>query len=181
MMPRIKELAGIRGWSTEDIDWLIKSLVGYAEYSFGKSHSTSYGMVAYRQGYMKRHTPTEFWTGILTHTPTTRRSLGTSTRPRRDGVKILPPMVNRSQITYSFERDVHACRKGFLSVKGIGVVGAAELAKKGPYTSLVDLGQKVLPSKVSGAKALALGKDPLDCGGIIGALAEIGAFRELEE
>jgi len=130
MMPRIKELAHIRGWSDHDIGWLTLSLVGYAEYSFGKSHSTSYGMVAYRQGYMKKHHPPEFWTGVLTAYSNHEKEPGYVNAARRDGVRIASPMVNVSKVSYSMDKETKIIRKGYLSVKGIGIVGAPSWTRK---------------------------------------------------
>ena len=93
---------------------------------------------------------------------------------------ILPPHVNRSQVTYSLDPHTKAIRKGLLSVKGVGRVGAAELVAKAPYASLLDLGQRVLPRRVSGAKGLALKKRPSECGGLVAALNDVDALDGLE-
>ena len=78
------------------------------------------------------------------------------------------------------DREHHAIRKGLISIKGVGQVAAQELAAHAPYTSLTDLGQRVLPRRVSGAGGLALKKTPAESGGIISALEEAGALEGLE-
>ena len=51
---------------------------------------------------------------------------------------------------------------------------------KAPYASLTDLGQRVLPRRVSGAKQLALKVRPSECGGLIAALDDVDALDGLE-
>jgi DNA polymerase-3 subunit alpha len=180
-LPRIKELAGIRGWSSQDVAWFVESLDSYADYSFPKAHAASYGVVSYGTAYMKCHYATEFWTGILTAYGNHKKEKMYVPWARRTGIKILPPLVNHSGMTYVMDRSVYGIRKGFLSVAGVGPVAAAELAEKAPYKSLRDLGERVLPRKVSGAKKLALGTEPVDCGGIIKALSDARVLDGLEK
>jgi DNA polymerase-3 subunit alpha len=168
MMPRIKEMANERGWTDGDLDWFTESLASYAEYSFNKAHAASYGVTAYRTAWMKKHHPVSFWTGILTAYGNHKKELLYVASARVSGITVKPPKINSSGITYS--KEGHAIRKGFLSVNGVGLVAATELATKAPYDSLNDLAERVLPRKVSGAKLLALGKWPDECGGIIGHL-----------
>ena len=99
---------------------------------------------------------------------------------------MLAPPVNKSGVTYSMEKltslgkEKYAIRKGLISIKGVGEVASHELASKAPYTSLSDMGERLLPKKVTGAKGLALHKAPADCGGIIAALDEVEALEGLE-
>jgi DNA polymerase III subunit alpha len=177
-MPRIRELAEGRGWRLDDVAWLVESLGAYAEYSFNKAHAASYGVISYCTAYMKVHYPTEFWTGVLTAYTNHKKEAIYVPAARKDQVSVLAPRINKSAATYQMEG--RSIRRGYLSVKGVGIVAATELAAKGPYTSLADLGMRVLPRKVSGARALALGKvAPDDCGGVVGALAEAHVLDEL--
>jgi len=179
-MPRIRELAHERGWTAIDIDWLVDGLGAYADYSFNKAHAASYGVISYRTAFMKTNYPTEFWTGMLVAYANTDKERPYVVAARKDGVRVLPPHVNKSGATYGLDPERHAIRRGLLAVNGVGKVASKELADKAPYQSLADLGQRVLPKRVSGAKALALNTPPEECGGIIEALHEAGALEGLE-
>jgi DNA polymerase-3 subunit alpha len=176
--PRIRQLAGDRGWAEPDIDWLISALVAYGEYSFNKAHAASYGLVAYRTAYLATHYPTEFWLGMVTAFSNHPKENDYVRAARSQKVQVLPAHVNKSGVTYSIDGKV--IRKGLLSVKGVGKISAEELVANQPYRDLRDLGERVTPRKVSGAKGLALGKDPDECGGVISHLAESGALHGLE-
>lgn len=179
-MPHIRELASDKGWTGIDIDWLIDGLGAYADYSFNKAHAASYGYVAYRTAYMKTHHPLDFWTAMLIAYADHDKHKEFTMAARRDGLRILPAHVNHSKVSYTMEREKNAIRKGLLSIKGVGSVAAHELAEKAPFPSLTDLGQRVLPRRVSGAGGLALKKSPAESGGIVAALEDASALDGLE-
>lgn len=183
-MPRIKELAGDREWSSDDLRWLIESLGAYADYSFNKAHAAAYGIIAYRMAYLKCHHPLQYWCGLLDAYSDAPKQKGrphptvTYTQSAQfDNVPVLSPHVNRSQPSYSI--DGRGIRRGLTSIPGVGIVTAKELVANAPYDSLSDLGQRVLPARVHGAKYLVLGVDPETAGGAIAALYEARALRGL--
>lgn len=178
--PRIRQLVTDRGWSEADVDWLLDGLIAYAEYGFNLSHAESYALVAYLSAYLAVHHPLEFWLGNLTAYANTKKEVDHARSARADGVRILAAHVNKSGLTYTVDRDRQAIRKGLVSVKGVGPIAAAELAEKAPYTSLSDLGERVIARRVSGAKGLALKKEPAECGGVIAALHDYNALDGLE-
>lgn len=179
-MPYIRELATGRGWSGNDIDWLVDGLGAYAEYSFNKAHAAAYGIIAYRTAYMRTNHPLDFWRAMLVayadHDNITKYTVAA----RRAGIRVLPPHVNQSAVTYTMVRERNAIRRGLIAVRGIGITGATELAAKAPYASLSDLGERVLPRRVTGAKGLALHKTPAESGGMIAALENAGALEGLQ-
>lgn len=177
--PRIRQLVGDRGWSEDDIDWLLDGLLGYADYSFNKAHAAAYGTVSYRTAYLVTHYPVEFWLGMLTAFDDHKKEGRYVSAARLDKVKVAPAHVNDSGITYTHLIDRQIIRKGLMAIKDIGPSTATELVKHQPYTSLEDLGMRVTPVKVGGAKHLVLGKTPIEAGGKIAVLYEYGALDGL--
>jgi DNA polymerase-3 subunit alpha len=181
MMPRIEELAIARGWSEADISWLVKGLASYADYSFGRAHAVSYGRVAYRTAWMKKHHQLVFWCAILRAYEDSETVVVTrkTNQARRDGVGFLTPHVNRSLSTYTIDAEKNRIRRGLLSVPGIGPRSAAVLQKQAPFTDLTDLAQRV-GSGITGSIKLVQGVHPAQCGGMISALHEARALEGLE-
>jgi DNA polymerase III alpha subunit len=183
----IKALAVSRGWGPADVDWLATTLTDYgAGYSFGKAHSVQYGVVAYKTAYLVTHEPLAFWTGmLLAYTGSERTTKSGKEKlevvyanaARKDGVRVIGAHVNRSAEHYTPDPDAYAIRKGLTSIPQVGDKAAAELVAKAPYDTLVDLAQKVLSSKVSGAKPLLEGVPPGECTGVVKALYEHGALE----
>ena len=183
IQPRVKDLAVNRGWSEEDIDWLMNALLAYGDYGFNLAHAASYGRVSWRTAYLATNYPLEWWWAMLVAFQGAKRGKKDLEAhyvrcARKYGQRVLPAHVNKSQATYTI--DGKFIRKGLTAIHGVGKVAAAELALHAPYTSLQDLGERVTPRKVGGAKGLALKKPPAECGGVIGALAEYGALDGLE-
>lgn len=52
-----------KGWSENQADQLVDTLVKSARYSFNKAHSASYGIVAYNGSWLKYHYPLHYWKG----------------------------------------------------------------------------------------------------------------------
>lgn len=61
-----KCLARGTGWTEAQVNHLCQSIIASSQYSFNKSHSVAYGMVAYNECWLKRHYPLHFWKGKLT-------------------------------------------------------------------------------------------------------------------
>jgi DNA polymerase III alpha subunit len=184
-MPRIRELAGARGWSDSDIELLADAVIGYADYGFNEAHAVAYGLLAYRTAWLAEHWPLAWWYGMLTAYSGTKREPPLRTAARKYGTRIRAPHVNYSQANYSVDHERGEIRRGLMSIKGVGPVASEELAAHSPYRSLQQLATSVMPKRVSGAKSLAVGTHPGNCGGIILALYEhdalVGIPPHLEE
>lgn len=180
MMPRIRELTTDRGWGLADIEWLADGMEAYAGYSFNRAHAASYGQAAYYTAWMRTNRPLEFWTAMLiAHDEDSDHITKYLVEARRDGLRIMPPHVNHSDVTFSFDRERNAIRKGLIAVKGVGPTGAAELKAKAPYASLTDMAERC-SGKVSGLKPFHLkGLDPVDAGGMLAALEAAHALEGL--
>lgn len=180
MLPRIRELTSVRGWSKEDVSWLVSSLGAYADYSFNRAHADSYGYVAYFTAWMRTNHPLAFWTAMLVSYADHDNVSKYIVETRKDGIRILPPHVNRSQVSYTPEPELNAIRKGLIAVSGIGPSSAAELAAKAPYSSLTDLAERVVFAKVTGTKPFLLqGLDPYTAGGQLAKLEDANALEGL--
>lgn len=180
MMPRIRELTAHRGWGLADIEWLADGMEAYAGYSFNRAHAASYGQAAYFTAWMRTNRPLEFWTAMLVaHDDDSKDVAKYLVEARRDGLRIMPPHVNHSEVTFSFDRERNAIRKGLIAVKGIGQTSAAEIKAKAPFESLTDMAERC-SGKVTGLKPFHLkGLDPIDAGGMLAALEQAHALEGL--
>jgi DNA polymerase-3 subunit alpha len=103
----------ILGDSTQII-W--DKLEQFAHYSFNKSHSMAYAVIAFRTLYAKYYAPREFIMACIRTNPDEAGAY--VSEGRRLGIKVLPPNIRHSQ------SDIHAVGDeiyfGFSNVKGIG-------------------------------------------------------------
>ena len=102
-----------------DILWGV--LEDSANYSFNKSHSISYAMLAAITIYLKFKYPKQFFLSLLKmtrHEPDPIQEISKIQREMHNfGVKLLPPHIIKSQMDFSVEGD--DIRFGLLSIKGI--------------------------------------------------------------
>jgi len=98
---------------------IFDEMMDFASYAFNKSHAAAYAVLAYRTAYLKHYYPVEFMTALI------NSYMGTSDKvaeyvysAQRQGIKTLPPDVNRSRARFSPENG--AIRFGLAAVRGVG-------------------------------------------------------------
>lgn len=173
----IQDMCNRSGFDADAIAWLKQALYGYADYSFNRAHSTSYGILAYVTAWFLVHHPGEWWTAVLNAYADHDKLKGYVYAARQDKVSVQPAHVNQSEVGYVWTgREI---LKGLLAVRGVGDRVAGLLMQQRPYADLDDLAAKLAGTRLGGVKNLADGFAPTECGGVIAALAEAGALRGL--
>ena len=162
---RFVERAVKTGYNQKIAEAVFGLIDRFAGYGFNKAHSVSYAMIAYQTAYLKTHFPVEFMAALLTV------GAGKGSSPDRDdkivqalteckrlGIKVLPPNINKSEISFTLETDEDsfekkAIRFGFSAIKNIGdaaikpIMEARE--KDGDYLSLTDFCSRISGQKVT--------------------------------
>ncbi|MDY6907274.1 MAG: DNA polymerase III subunit alpha [Chloroflexota bacterium] len=160
----------------KDIFDLIEPFAGYA---FNKAHSVSYAMIAYQTAYLKANYPVEYMTAVLAmHMGQPERVAVAVAECRRLEIPVLPPDVNRSDVTFTIERvegGREGIRFGLGAIKNVGA-GAVrpiiEARREGDeFRSLEDLCRRADLKAVNKRALEGLIKvGALDCLGSRGAL-----------
>ena len=185
---------GLDKKKAEDLFEMIKKFAGYG---FNKSHSTAYALIAYMTAYLKAHYPVEFMAALLTGDIPGRNFKSKDALVehledcKRMGVKVDPPTVNSSDVSFAvlpydgppekeglpkYDRKIVF---GLSAIKACGG-GAAEAivaARKGstadddggPFKDLYDFCERVDPQACNRATIETLVKS--------GAMDSFGANR----
>ncbi|MFC1915411.1 DNA polymerase III subunit alpha [Chloroflexota bacterium] len=134
------------GFSAEIAAEVFALIEPFAGYAFNKAHSVSYALIAYQTAYLKANYPAEYITAFLTiHVGQPEKAASAVAECRRLGITVLPPDINRSQVTFSIEKDgeAPAIRFGLAAIKNVGVGAVeplvAERNKGGDFKSVEDL------------------------------------------
>jgi DNA polymerase III subunit alpha len=104
-------------------------------YGFNKGHATSYGILACRTGWLKRHYPAEHATALLDVYPEKHRYVSAA---RSEGYHFEPPSVNESQAGFSFNRNSGRIVVGLGRVDGLGPVAVGEILAGQPFRDYED-------------------------------------------
>ena len=131
---------------SEDIANEVFALIEpFAGYAFNKAHSVSYALIAYQTAYLKANYPVEYITAFLMTNATQSEKVASAVAEcRRLGVTVLPPDINRSQVSFSIEESnqTRAIRFGLSAIKNIGAGAVApvvaERNKEGEFKSIED-------------------------------------------
>jgi DNA-directed DNA polymerase III PolC len=119
---RIYKAAEERGLQKELADAYWKILDDSKNYSFNRSHSTSYAKIAVWCMYLKFNYPREFylaWLRMAKHEPNPHEQINKIVNELKSfNIELLPPDLAKSEMEFSAEGD-NAIRFGLSAIKGI--------------------------------------------------------------
>jgi DNA polymerase-3 subunit alpha len=153
---------------------MFEELKFFGSYSFNKSHSVEYSLIAYWMMYVKVYYPAEFMATILSYGNDAKKSDNIQ-EARRLGLKLVLPDINASQAdVWSINSDGHLVIP-LSEIKGVGEVASRNVVKErdknGPYKDLADLERRVnkrsVNSKVRGLLSTAMCFDNNECKGVL--------------
>lgn len=160
------------GFGDEAIKALWDVLVPFADYAFNKSHSVGYGLISYATAYLKANYPSEYMAALLTTSSDDPDKMAVYLQEcKRMGLKVLPPSVNRSRVTYAAPA-VDEVVVGLSNIRNVGHHAAEmiiESRPEGGYKSIQDL--------MSTAPKEVLNKRVLEGLAASGALDDFGFSR----
>ncbi len=123
-----------------------KQLMLQAKYAFNMPHSYSYSLMGYIQACLKCYWPVEFWTATLNTIDRGQEKHSQSSLNRyiysihRSGIKVLPPDVNKSGITFESEDGTILFALSY--IKDVSK-GAEDIIKMRPYKDWDDFLKKI--------------------------------------
>ncbi|MDD8048283.1 MAG: DNA polymerase III subunit alpha [Thomasclavelia sp.] len=128
------------GFTKEEGEKVFDLIERFANYGFNKSHSVAYGIIAYQLAYLKAHYPLEFYCALLTNDQSSERNkLLCKQEMLKQGIKLLPPSVNKSKDRFTSEDG--NIRFSLLAIKGFGGAAYSVVETKrqdGPFKSVAD-------------------------------------------
>ena len=136
----------------EEAESVFDLMEKFAGYGFNKSHSAAYALITYQTGYLKTLYPVEFLAALmsteLTNTETIVKDIAEA---RQMGIKVLPPTINQSMISFSVSGD--QIRFGLGAIKGLGDAALQAILEareeKGAFQSLYDFCERVPVKQLS--------------------------------
>jgi DNA polymerase-3 subunit alpha len=163
----VNEIIAKRIW-----DEVIELFQGYG---FNQSHAVLYSMVGYRTAYLKAHYPIEFLLANLmsevnSNAPDAKSNIDKIKKELRSHkIKILPPDINTSQLTYVIE-DKNLLT-GLDALKFVGDDAIKDIIEKRPFKSFLDFMSRVSSKSVRANSIQALAS--------AGAMDSFGIPRKL--
>ncbi|MBQ1631436.1 MAG: DNA polymerase III subunit alpha [Clostridia bacterium] len=107
-----------RGVPEDVANHIFDEMMDFASYAFNKAHAACYAVVAYRTAYLKHYYPTELFAATINGYRQNTDSVAAYVySARKQGIKILPPDVNRSMALFNVENN--AIRFGLSSVRNV--------------------------------------------------------------
>ncbi len=115
----------------------------FARYSFNRSHSCAYAIIAYQTAYLKANFPLEFMAALLTSEKADVERIGFLIGEcKRMGIEVLPPDINESWRNFTVVPEKKQIRFGLLAIKNVGENCVETIVKErelnGPFQSTED-------------------------------------------
>lgn len=133
-----------KGWNNEQIDWMWDLVLAQSGYSFNKGHSVAYGLMSYLSAWLKTHYPTEYFAALLSN------NAGDTTKQARFiddaktfGIRVLPPNINKSLLTFTPLPSKNAILFGLLAIKGLGEKVIEDIIANRPFKSFDEFTTKI--------------------------------------
>jgi DNA polymerase III subunit alpha len=157
-----------RGIERGQAEAIFELLARFADYGFNKSHAAAYALVAYQTAYMKANYPAEFIAASMTFAMGNTDKLAEFRgEAQRLGLKVEPPSVNRSGVTFTVEgTTIHYALAALRGVGRQAVETIVAARASGPFRDLADFAARINPRAVNKR--------------VIESLAAAGAFDGLE-
>lgn len=130
-------------------------------YGFNSSHAVLYSMISFKTAFLKAHHPIEFLLANLmaevnSNSPDSRGNIGTIKKEMRaHKVKILPPDVNTSQLTYTLIEGKKLLT-GLDALKFVGEDAIRDIIQKRPFHTFLDFMARIDSKKVRANSIQAL-------------------------
>ena len=139
-----------------------KQLESFASYSFNRSHSAVYALVAYINQYFKVKYPSYYWSAVLDFDAKRNDDIKLSENRRAAAamsIQVLNPDINKSKASFYIETAKSSgslddllfsspIQWSFGGIRGIGPKTAVEIERGQPYVSFADFYNRVNKSAV---------------------------------
>jgi DNA polymerase III alpha subunit len=158
------EGAVARGATKELAEKLIGQIKFFGSYGFNKAHSVAYGLIGYRQMWLKTHYPIEFMWAMLTTETDDKEIIRTVRSARKMGIEVNAPDVSTANAS-DWGLDGQVIVGALANIKGCGEAAAKAIVNAQPYTSFTDFCKRVERRKVHK--------------GVVSALIKAGGFNRL--
>ncbi|MGN0577997.1 MAG: OB-fold nucleic acid binding domain-containing protein, partial [Ruminiclostridium sp.] len=119
---------------------IFEDMSSFATYAFNKSHAAAYAFLAYQTAYLRCHYYKEYMVALMTSVlDQPGKVLEYISDLKAKGIAVLPPDINRSEMSFSIEdRNI---RYGLLAIKNIGRGFINDILRKRsekPFSDIVD-------------------------------------------
>lgn len=129
------------GYSSDACESLWDVLLPFADYSFNKSHTVGYGIIAYWTAYLKANYPHEYMCALLTQETKPEKAKIYLEEITRMNIAILPPDINESSVGWT--PTSKGIRYGLGTIRGVGEATILQILRRRPYRSLDDFFRRV--------------------------------------
>ncbi|UHA72427.1 DNA polymerase III subunit alpha [Paenibacillus sp. 481] len=134
-----------QGYAEAEANHVYDMIVRFADYGFPRAHAAAYGVLAFQTAFLKTHYPTPFMASMLTANMGNHRKVAEYIEDcRKQGIRLLPPDVNESKVTFTPVDG--AIRFGLGAIKNVGTLAIESMLREReqkPFMDLLDFCKRV--------------------------------------
>lgn len=137
--PELKQGLMKRGWTQEQVDKLWEDILEFAKYSFNKSHSCAYSIIAYIMAFLKVYHTNEFMCSLLTSKIGKYDEISQYiNESRRLNISVIPPNINESVGVFKLNQNKDILY-GLQAIKGVGGQAVEYILNERENGSFIDI------------------------------------------
>lgn len=155
------------GYNVKDLEAFWADMEGYASYLFNKSHAACYSYITLLTAYLIKYHPIEFFSQLFSTQENEEKRAKYMKIAEDRGIKIAIPDINLSNRDFTPLVEEGTILYGLGAIKGVGESSIESIINNRPYTSVVDMLNKL--SKKVCNKRVGIG------------LIKSGALKEFNE
>jgi DNA polymerase-3 subunit alpha len=146
--PKWDEGCQSHGLTKSESDDIWDRILAFGSYSFNKSHSASYALLAYQDAYLKTYYPKHFYSALLTTKATKTKDIDQIIREARMvGLRVKHPDINLSGEGFTISDD--GILYGLSAVKNVGATAIQEIIANRPFENSEDMKERCVTQKVN--------------------------------
>lgn len=133
------------GISLKAANAIYEEMTAFASYAFNKSHAAPYALLSVKTAWLKCHYPAQFMAALInSYLGLTAKVAAYVQHCRRNGIAVLPPSINQSDVKFTVEtrEGKQGIRFGLNAIKSLGEKAAQmivrERRERGPYRDIFD-------------------------------------------
>lgn len=136
-----KEIPGAiaNGYTEKEMLDYFDAIEGFASYSFNASHCACYSYIGILSTWLKKNYPEEFMAAVISNQDKEEKKIYyINVCENNLGIKVVPPDINKSGISFTPDSDHHQILYGIGGIKSVGEKYLSEILAGAPYKSVED-------------------------------------------
>ena len=134
----------MNGYTKEEVLEYFKTIEGFVQYAFNKSHAAAYSYISLLTMYLKKHYPVQYMAACLSSCNGDKDKISKYIPVlKKLGINLKTPDINKSEVDFTPLPDTKEILYGLQAIEKVSDAALEQILKFRPYTSLKDMVERI--------------------------------------